>query len=344
MSDFRSFWRDRVVVITGASAGVGRACAMSLAAQGAHLCLIARDSAGLQQTRGEAAQLGASVIACPADVADAEAVQAAAQACVNTFGRIDVWINNAMATVYSPIAKLTAAEVRRVTEVTYLGVVHGTLAALRHMQRAGRGTVVQVGSALAYRGIPLQAAYSAAKHAVRGFTTALRAELLQSRSPVHVTSVHLPAIDTPQFDWARTHCPTQPRPMPPVYAPEVAARAILRAARHPRREYWVGASTPLVVFGERLAPGLLDRYMARHAARGQDSGVPVPRERPDNLHEPAATGHDTRGTWGHEARTHALVVSSGAATTAAWLVCGAALLGLGALLHRSAHRRTRRFP
>src|SRR5690606_8404563 len=211
----------------------------------------------------------------PLDVADAEAVFRAAEECEAQLGPIDVWVNNAMATVFSRVEDLTPEEVRRVTEVTYLGYVHGTMAALRHMRGRDRGVIVQVGSALAYRGIPLQAAYCGAKHAIRGFTDSLRTELHHNGSNIKLTAVHLPAVNTPQFDWARTHEPEAPRPVAPVFKAEAAARAIVHAARYPRREYWLGGSTSLVILANTLLPGFLDRYLAANALEGQHRDEPV---------------------------------------------------------------------
>jgi NADP-dependent 3-hydroxy acid dehydrogenase YdfG len=238
-----------VVVITGASAGVGRAVARRFAASGAWLGLIARDEAALRDTAAEVESLGGRAISLPTDVSDAKAVFAAADAVAERFGRIDIWINNAMATVFSPVADITPEEFRRVTDVTYLGFVHGTMAALRHMRPRDRGTILQVGSALAYRGIPLQAAYCGAKHAVRGFTDSLRTELLHDRSGIRLVMTQLPAVNTTQFGWARTHMAHEPRPVPPVVAPEAIAEAIWRAADGRRREVWIGASTLKVIVG-----------------------------------------------------------------------------------------------
>jgi NAD(P)-dependent dehydrogenase (short-subunit alcohol dehydrogenase family) len=226
----------------------------------------------------------------PTDVADAEAVEAAAGEVEDALGPIDVWVNNAMTSVFSPVRELTADEVRRVTEVTYLGSVHGTLSALRRMRPRDAGTIVQVGSALAYRAIPLQAAYCGSKFAIRGFVDSLRTELLHEGSGVRITSVHLPALDTPQFGWVRTRLPRHPQPVPPIYGPEVAARAIVWASAHPRREVWVGGTTTATIVGNRLAPGLLDRYLARTGVDAQQLDEPVEPDREDNLWKPVP-GH-----------------------------------------------------
>jgi NAD(P)-dependent dehydrogenase (short-subunit alcohol dehydrogenase family) len=244
-----------VVVITGASAGVGRALSRAYAARGARIGLIARGRDGLDATRREIELLGSQAVVCVADVADAEQVEAAARAIEQTFGPPDIWINNAMASVLSPVQEMTAAEFRRVTEVTYLGVVHGTLAALRRMLPRDHGSIVQVGSALAYRGIPLQSAYCAAKHAVQGFCDSLRAELLHDGSRVTLTMVQLPALNTPQFGWVKSRLPNRAQPVPPIFQPEVAADAIVWAADSGRREVWVGLPTVKAIVGDRVAPG-----------------------------------------------------------------------------------------
>jgi short-subunit dehydrogenase len=302
--------RGRVVVITGASAGVGRAVARRFASEGAVLGLIARDASALADVEREIADGGGRAMSVAADVADAEAVFAAARAIEETLGPIDIWINDAMLTVYAPVADTTADEFRRVTEVTYLGYVHGTMAALRHMRPRNRGTILQVGSTLAYRSIPLQAAYCGAKHAIVGFTDSLRSELLHERSAIAVTVVHLPAVNTPQFDWARTHMATEPRPVPPVAQPEVIADAILRAALRPRREYWVGWTTVQAILGTMVAPGLLDRFLAVKGYKGEATGRPVPPDRPDNLMAPIYALHRVHGSFDSEARASAPAFAS----------------------------------
>lgn len=341
-------FQDRVVVITGASAGVGRATARRFARAGARLGLVGRDAAALQDTKAEIEAIGATAHVVAGDVADASLLMAAAEAFETSLGPIDVWVNNAMVTVYSPISLLTAEEVRRVTEVTYLGTVHGTLAALKHMRARNSGTIVQVGSALAYRGIPLQSAYCAAKHAVRGFTESLRCELIEEGSRIGVTEVHLPAINTPQFDWARTRDGRRPRPVPPVFEPEEAADAIVYAAAHPgEREYWLGRSTAMVILGNMLAPWFLDRYLARNAFDAQWTNEPDRPHTRDNLIEPEAGLHRTRGSFGHEARAGAAVLP-GNATRAAGLIGACALsaaagFALGGLLGgRNGSNRRRR--
>ncbi|MEX0405493.1 SDR family oxidoreductase [Aquibium sp. LZ166] len=329
-----------VVVITGATAGVGRATARRFARTGARLVLIARDPAALKETLSEIEDLGSEAIAIAADVADAAALFAAADEAVERFGGIDIWINNAMATVFSPVAKITPEEFRRVTEVTYLGFVHGTMAALRHMSARNRGTILQVGSALAYRGIPLQAAYCGAKHAIRGFTDSLRTELIHDGSAVHLVMAHLPAVNTPQFDWARTHMDHEPRPVPPVVQPEVIAAEIHKAAHGRCRELWIGKSTIEVILGNALAPWFVDRYLARNAYEGQATDRPVVPERPDNLFGPVTALHRTRGSFGAEASGSAIAVSErGSRTTAAVAAIGLGLAA-GMLLQGAISRRS----
>jgi short-subunit dehydrogenase len=276
----------KVVVMTGASAGVGRATARAFAAKGVSIGLIARGQAGLDAARRDVERAGGRALTVQVDVADADAVDAAAEQIEVALGPIDVWINNAMASVFSPVNEMTAEEFRRVTDVTYLGQVHGTLAALRRMLPRDRGVIVQVGSALAYRGIPLQAAYCGAKHAVQGFTESLRCELLHEQSNVRVTMVQLPALNTPQFDWVKTRLPNHPQPVPPIFQPEVAAAAIVWASEHDRREVVVGLPTLLAILGDKIAPGFLDRYLARTSFAGQQTDVPVDPGRPNNLRQP----------------------------------------------------------
>ena len=323
---------ETVVFITGATAGVGRATALQFARRGAAVALLARDPGAIAATEAELRDLGCRTLGIPADVADAEAVFEAARACEATLGPIDVWVNCAMATVFSPVSELTPDEVRRVTEVTYLGYVHGTMAALEHMRPRDRGVIVQIGSALAYRGIPLQAAYCGAKHAIRGFTYSLRTELLHAGSRVRITAVHLPAVNTPQFDWARTHRRKAPRPVAPVYDPAVAARAVVHAADHPRREYWLGARTPLIIGANMVAPGLMDRFLAARAVEGQDRSEPVDPDRQDNLYAPVAGVHRTRGSFGPEARLEAKRFSAPALRVAAAVGVSLAAGVAGAIL------------
>jgi NADP-dependent 3-hydroxy acid dehydrogenase YdfG len=265
---------SRVVVITGATAGVGRATAHAYARRGWRVALLARDPAALQATRAELEALGAEACTESVDVADADAVFAAAERVVERWQAIDLWINDAMATIFAPVERITPGEYARVTAVTYLGAVHGTMAALRHMLPRDAGCIVQVGSALSYRAIPLQSAYCGAKFGVRGFTDALRCELLHQRSRVRVTMVQLPAVDTPQFEWARSRLPRRLQPVPPIHAPEVIAEAIVRAGERMPRERWVGVPTLQAIVGQLFAPGWLDRLMVRKAWDGQMTDEP----------------------------------------------------------------------
>ncbi|MER7572196.1 SDR family oxidoreductase [Streptomyces sp. NPDC126514] len=262
--------RRRAVVVTGASGGVGRAAAVAFAARGDRVALLARGREGLAAAADEVQRAGGEALVVCVDMADAKAVEDAAQQVVDVFGRIDVWVNNAFAGLYAPFTEITPDEFRRVTEVTYLGYVFGTRAALRHMLPRGRGTIVQVGSALAYRAVPLQSAYCGAKHAVQGFNESLRCELLREGGKVRTTMVQLPAVNTPQFEWAMSRLAGRPRPVAPVYQPEVAARAIVHAAGHARRrEYWVGGATVATMITNAVVPGFLDRYLARTGFRAQ---------------------------------------------------------------------------
>lgn len=300
-----------VVVVTGASAGVGRAIAHRFGRAGYAIGLIARDAGALEQVRGEIEELGGRAVVMPLDVADARAVSAAADRIASTLGPIDVWINDAMVTVFSPVWRMTPEEFRRVTDVTYLGFVHGTMAALRHMRPANKGTIIQIGSALAYRGIPLQSAYCGAKHAIRGFTDSLRSELSHERSRVKLMMLQLPAVNTPQFDWARAHMSRSPRPVAPVVEPEVIANAVYDAVQRPAREYWIGFSTLKVIFGNMIVPGLLDRYLAQTCISGQQTDRPIDGSRPDNLEQPVHGLHRTRGSFQSEAVDSAFVGSAG---------------------------------
>ncbi|GAB3926642.1 hypothetical protein GCM10011575_08090 [Microlunatus endophyticus] len=277
-----------VVVVTGASGGIGRSCARAFAERGAAIALIARGEKGLQAAAEDVRLRGGTPLVVPTDVADAEAVEAAVEQIERELGPIDIWVNAAFSSVFSPVWKLAADEFRRTTEVSYLGFVHCTLSVLKPMMARNRGTIVQVGSALAYRAIPLQSAYCGAKHGIRAFTESLRVELLHEKSDVHVTMVHMPGVNTPQFRWLLSRMPRQAQPVPPIYQPEVAAAAILYAADHPRqREYWVGASTVLTILGNKVAPGLLDRYLARTGFKSQQTSERRPADAPVNLWEPA---------------------------------------------------------
>lgn len=284
-----------VVVITGASAGVGRAAVRAFARQGADIGLLARGVDGLEAARHEVEGKGGCALAIPTDVADAVAVERAAERIERELGPIDVWVNNAMVSVFSPVKDMTADDVRRVTEVTYLGVVYGTLAALKRMLPRDAGAIVQVGSALAYRGIPLQAAYCGAKHAIQGFTESLRCELLHDKSNVHVSMVQLPAMNTPQFEWVKSRLPREPQPVPPIYNPEIAADAIVWAASHRRREISIGGPTFAAIWANKIASGLLDRYLARTGYDSQQTDQPADPNRRDNLWEPLPGDHGAHG-------------------------------------------------
>jgi NADP-dependent 3-hydroxy acid dehydrogenase YdfG len=316
-----------VVVVTGASAGVGRAVARAAGARRASVALLARGADWLDGARREIERSGGRALTLRVDVGNADEVDAAAASVEEQLGPIDVWCNVAMATVLARFLDTPAAEYARATETTYLGYVNGTRAALARMVERDRGVIVQVGSALAYRAIPLQAAYCGAKHAIRGFSDAVRCELIAAGSNVVLTHVHLPAVNTPQFDVARSHMPRRARPVAPVYEPEVAARAILYAAEHPRRELWVGHSSVLAIVGSRIAPGLLDEYLGRRAITAQQTAEPEDPDRPANLFEPVPGDHGAHGRFGDEARRvsvqlelsrrRGLVALAGAATLAA---------------------------
>ncbi|HKY04540.1 MAG TPA: SDR family oxidoreductase [Blastocatellia bacterium] len=298
--------RPEVVVITGASAGVGRAVARLFAREGAQVALLARGRDGLEGARRDVEDGGGRALVIPVDVADADAVEAAAAIIEEELGPIDIWINNAMVSVFSPVREMTPAEYRRVTEVTYLGLVYGTLSALKRMLARDRGVIVQVGSALAYRGIPLQSAYCAAKHAVQGFTESLRSELIHDKSNVRISMVQLPALNTPQFGWVKTRLPGKPQPVPPIFQPEVAAEAILYAARHDRRELYVGWPTVKAVVGDKIAPGLLDHYLASFGYESQQQDEPVDPARPHNLWEPVAGDHGAHGEFDDRSKRRSL--------------------------------------
>ena len=288
---------SEVVVITGASAGVGRATTRKFARLGARIALLARGTDGLEVAQREVEELGGTAIVVPVDVANAEQVEAAAARVEIDLGKIDIWINNAMASVFSPIKKMTPEEFRRVTEVTYLGCVYGTLAALKRMLPRDHGTIVQVGSALAYRGIPLQSAYCAAKHAVQGFCDSLRCELLHDKSGVRLTMVQLPALNTPQFGWVKSRLPRKAQPVPPIFQPEVAAEAIYFAAHNPRREFYVGLPSVKAIVANKIAPGLLDHYLARTGYDSQQYDGPEDPNRPDNLWQPVPGDHGAHGAF-----------------------------------------------
>lgn len=294
--------KAETVVITGASAGLGRATAREFGRHRARVGLVARGEDGLQAAKREIEELGGSAIAIPADVADAAAVEAAAAKVEEQFGPIDIWVNNAMTSVFSPVKEMLPEEFKRVTDVTYLGVVYGTLAALQRMLPRNRGTIVQVGSALAYRSIPLQSAYCAAKHAIAGFTDSLRCELIHDKSAIRVTMVQMPALNTPQFGWVKSRLKRKAQPVPPIFQPEVGARAIYHAAHHQRRERYVGWPTVEAIVSNKIAPGLLDRYLGRNGYSSQQTSEPEDPHRPNNLWKPVAEDHGAHGDF--DSRAH----------------------------------------
>jgi NAD(P)-dependent dehydrogenase (short-subunit alcohol dehydrogenase family) len=294
---------SEVVVITGASAGVGRATVRRFARHGARIGLLARGPDGLEGAREDVEKLGGKALVVPVDVADANQVEAAAAQIEAELGEINIWINNAMTSVFSPIKQMTPEEFRRVTEVTYLGCVYGTLAALKRMFPRDHGVIVQVGSALAYRGIPLQSAYCAAKHAIQGFCDSLRCELLHDNSGVRLTMVQLPALNTPQFGWVKSRLPRKAQPVPPIFQPEVAAEAIYFAAHNPRREFYVGLPTVKAIVANKIAPGLLDHYLARTGYDSQQYDGAEDSNRPDNLWQPVPGDHGAHGAFDKRARS-----------------------------------------
>lgn len=292
-----------VVVITGASAGIGRATVREFAKAGAHIALIARGKEGLEATAREVEQAGGRALILPLDVADHHAVEQAADRIEAELGPIDIWINNAFAGIFSKFVDITPDEYRRVTDVTYLGQVWGTRAALRHMRSRNKGSIILVGSALAYRGIPLQSAYCGAKHAIEGFIDSVRTELLHDKSGVQITMVQLPGINTPQFDWVRARLPNEPKPTGGIYQPEVAAKAIHYAARSGRKEVYVGAPTVEAIVGDKVASGLLDRYLAKTGFASQQDSTPVSPDRKDNLFEPVEGDRGAHGRFDAKSRT-----------------------------------------
>jgi NADP-dependent 3-hydroxy acid dehydrogenase YdfG len=322
-----------VAVVTGASAGIGRATARHFGAQGWRVALLARGVDGLEAAKGEIQAAGGEALVIPTDVARHEEVEAAAARVEREWGAIDVWVNDAMATIFCEFTAISPEDYRRATEVTYLGTVWGTRAALARMLPRNRGTIVQVGSALAYRSIPLQAPYCGAKAAIRGFTDSVRSELIHHKSKVHLTMVQLSAFNTPQFSWGRTCMKKRPQPLPPIFQPEVAAQAIYYAATHRRREVWVGFPAVKAILGTKLIPGLLDRLLASKAYTGQHTDEPLPASRPDNLYAPVPGDHGAHGRF--DAR-------SKRTSTQAWLTrhrggtlaAGVLALGAAALLAR----------
>jgi NAD(P)-dependent dehydrogenase (short-subunit alcohol dehydrogenase family) len=335
--------KPRVIVITGASAGVGRATALLFAkSEGARIALIARGEEGLEGARRDVESLGGKAITIRCDVADADAVDAAAERAERELGPIDVWVNDAMTSVFAFVKDTTPAEFKRVTEVCYLGFVNGTLAALKRMLPRDRGHIVQVGSALAYRGIPLQAAYCASKHAIQGFMDSLRAELIYDGSHVVATMVQMPALNTPQFGWCKSKLPDKAQPVPPIYQPEVAARAIVYASRHNRREIYVGLSTVIAVIGNKMLPGIGDLYLGKRGVKSQQTGEPENPRRPNNLYEPVRGDPGAHGAF--DARAKAWSPQLWTTLHRNWIFAGLAalvltLIGTAARPLRSAPHR-----
>lgn len=288
-------FRNKVVVITGATGGVGRVTAWAFAKQGARIALLAREPLQLEGTKKEVVRLGGTALAIPTDVADPNQVEAAAELTEKELGPIDIWVNNAMNSVFAPVVNITAAEFKRVTEVTYLGQVYGTMTALKRMRPRNKGAIVLVGSALAYRGIPLQSAYCGAKHGIEGFYDSLRTELKHENSRIKMCMVQLPAMNTTQFDWVLNKLPGKPRPMGKVYQPEVAAKAILFAATHNRRSIWVGYPTFKAIIGNKIAPWYADYVLSHTGFKGQQTSEPAPPGEENNVWEPV---HEDRGAYG----------------------------------------------
>ena len=323
------------VVVTGASAGVGRATAIAFARRGFNVGLIARGREGLEAAKRDVEAAGGRGLVLPLDVADAQAVSAAADRVVAEWGKIDVWVNDAMATIFSPVHEIKPDEFRRVTEVTYLGQVYGTMAALKHMRPRNHGTIVQVGSALSYRAIPLQSAYCGAKFAIRGFTDALRSELEHDKSRVRLSMVQLPAVNTPQFDWARSRMPKRLQPVPPIYQPEAIARQIVRAARDAPRELWIGRSALKAIIGTLLLPRLGDRILATEGYDGQMTAEPACSDRPDNLFEPVSGDPGAHGRFDTQAHREVIGFNP------SWLRIGAAFVLLAVIASAAALGRAR---
>jgi short-subunit dehydrogenase len=325
----------RVAVITGAGAGVGRATVEEFARQGFDVALLSRDAGRLEQAAADVRKCGVRALPIPTDVADATAVEAAADRVEAELGPIDVWVNVAMATVFSPVAKLTAEEVERGTKVTYLGQVHGMMSALKRMRVRNRGTIVNVGSALTYRSVPLQSIYCGAKAAVRGFTDSLRSEIIHDKLDVHLTMVDLPAVNTPQFDWALNKMGRKAKPVAPIFQPEVPARAIFFAATHKRRDIWVGWPTVKAILANRIAPGLIDRYLAKSGYSGQLADHPTAPDAPANLFEPVPGDYSAHGRFDGQSRDHSWEIFTDRHKIAFVVI---AAVGLTALAHQIAKR------
>lgn len=329
--------KHETVVITGASAGLGRAAAREFGRHGAKVGLLARGIEGLEGAKREIESMGGTALAIPTDVADAEAVEHAAALVEERLGPINIWVNNAMASVFSPVKQMKPEEYKRVTDVTYLGVVYGTLAALKRMLPRNSGTIVQVGSALAYRSIPLQSAYCAAKHAISGFTDSLRSELIHDKSKIRLTMVQMPALNTTQFGWVKSRLKNKAKPVPPIFQPEVGARAIYWAAHHRRRELYVGWPTVEAIVGNKVAPGFLDHYLARNGFSAQQTSEPEDPNRPNNLWEPLPGDHGAHGTF--DALAHEKSWELRTTLNRLWIGAGLGITAAGIFLLAS--RRTR---
>jgi short-subunit dehydrogenase len=324
----QDIYRNKVVVVTGAGAGVGRATAREFASKGCDVALLSRDHDRLETAAAELRGFGVRVLAIPTDVADAAAVESAAEQVENELGPIDIWVNVAMATVFSPVEDLTAEEVKRGTEVTYLGQVYGMMSALKRMRPRNRGAIVNVGSALVYRSVPLQAIYCGGKAAIRGFTDSLRCELLHQKSNIHITMVQLPAVNTPQFDWAMNKTGYKARPVAPIYEPEVPAKAIVFAAFHKRREVWVGIPTVIAIVGNYIAPSLIDRYLGKTGYKSQTTKTPLDPDQPNNLYTPVKGDYGQRGRFTSEAYNGSMELFTDRHRIAAYAAAGGLLLSL----------------
>ena len=336
-------YRNKIIVITGATGGVGRATAHAFARQGARIALLARGQKQLEATKIEVEALGGHALAIPTDVADPAQVEAAAELTENAFGPIDVWVNNAMVSVFAPIKEITPQEFKRVTEVTYLGQVYGTMAALRRMLPRDHGSIILVGSALAYRGIPLQSAYCGSKHGIEGFYDSLRCELLHDKSNIRTCMVQLPAMNTTQFGWVLSRLPNKPRPMGKIYQPEVAANAILYAAAHNRRSIWVGAPTYKAIIGNKVCPSYADHALAKNGYAGQQTNEPASPERTNNVWDPVPGDRGIHGDFGGEAANRSVTLWAalhrGFIATAAGVLILTSILAGNKLTNKFSDRR-----